>query len=288
MNALKDLLIARANGWDEEAAPDLEHYATLLGGEVDGDFVLCPSPGRPPDDRSCHVRFNRNGQPHIYDCEGSLGAAYAFVREKLKLAPPKPSADNTARALDILSEAYAANGTLVEKYLRGRALTLLPACLRYHPSLKHTDIGRWPAMVAERSDVEGRAVAVHRTYLTFGGKKAPVDPVRMDLGPAAGTAIRLSPLADELMIGEGIETTLSVIQVTGRAGWAAGSAVMMRKVLLPASVKTVIVLADGDEPGEKAAQFSARRWLREGRRVKIARAPRGKDFNDVLLEKAAP
>ena len=44
----------------------------------------------------------------------------------------------------------------------------------------------------------------------------------------------------------------------------------------------MIVLADGDEPGEAAAQDCARRWKREGRRVRIARPPHGMDFNDLL------
>jgi putative DNA primase/helicase len=44
----------------------------------------------------------------------------------------------------------------------------------------------------------------------------------------------------------------------------------------------VIVLADGDVPGEVAAQDSARRWQREGRSVRIARPPSGMDFNDLL------
>ena len=43
------------------------------------------------------------------------------------------------------------------------------------------------------------------------------------------------------------------------------------------------MLADGDEPGEAAAADGARRWKREGRRVRIARPPQGQDFNDLLL-----
>jgi hypothetical protein len=46
------------------------------------------------------------------------------------------------------------------------------------------------------------------------------------------------------------------------------------------------VLADGDVPGEAAAQNCARRWKREGRRVRIARPPQGLDFNDVLMRGA--
>jgi hypothetical protein len=33
----------------------LRRYAKLLGGEIVGDSVLCPGPGRPPDDRSLLV-----------------------------------------------------------------------------------------------------------------------------------------------------------------------------------------------------------------------------------------
>jgi DNA primase len=54
-------------------------------------------------------------------------------------------------------------------------------------------------------------------------------------------------------------------------------------VILPPEVKTVIVAADGDEGGEEAAQAAARRFIAEGRKVKIARPPQGLDFNNVLL-----
>ena len=51
-------------------------------------------------------------------------------------------------------------------------------------------------------------------------------------------------------------------------------------------MRDVIVLADGDDPGEAAARECAWRWKREGRRVRIARPPQGMDFNDMLLGRA--
>ena len=48
-------------------------------------------------------------------------------------------------------------------------------------------------------------------------------------------------------------------------------------------MRDVIVLADGDDPGEAAARDAALRWKRQGRRVRIARPPKGMDFNDMLL-----
>ena len=94
----------------------------------------------------------------------------------------------------------------------------MPPALRFHDMLRHAPTTTWyPVLVAERRDASGRLVALHRTFLRHDGSgKAQTDPVRMDLGPAKGTAIRLSPVSDELLIGEGIETTLSVMQSTGR------------------------------------------------------------------------
>jgi putative DNA primase/helicase len=85
------------------------------------------------------------------------------------------------------------------------------------------------------------------------------------------------------MIGEGIETCLAAMQATGHPAWAALSTSGLRALDLSATVREVIVLADGDDPGEAAARDCALRWMREGRHVRIARPPRGLDFNDVLL-----
>ena len=56
----------------------------------------------------------------------------------------------------------------------------------------------------------------------------------------------------------------------------------LRAVELPDAVREVIIAADNDEPGEKAALDAAQRFLAEGRRVKIARPSKGSDFNDLL------
>jgi putative DNA primase/helicase len=50
-------------------------------------------------------------------------------------------------------------------------------------------------------------------------------------------------------------------------------------------VRDVIVLADGDDPGEAAARDCGLRWKREDRQVRIARPPRGADFNDLLVSR---
>ena len=108
----------------------------------------------------------------------------------------------------------------------------------------------------------------------------------MMFGRCAGGAVRLGALGDNIMIGEGIETCLAAMQATGRSAWAALSTSNLRALDLPESVREVIVLADGDDPGEAAARDCAHRWKRKGRSVRIARPPRGLDFNDLLLGRA--
>jgi hypothetical protein len=268
----------------------LDDIAAQLGGEVIDGKVVCPSPGKPRDDRSCVIRIDPARPEHffVYACDGSEGAAYAAVRRALRLNEPDQLAafEKRQAALKIWNETVPARDSLVERYLASRAITIPPPdALRFHPDLYHRPSrSRWPAMVAARTDAAGGIVAIHRTYLRHDGcGKAPVELQRMELGSKAGTAIRLAPVADELMIGEGIETTLSVMQETDRPGWAAGSANDLRCVTLPPSVRSVIILADEDAVGRKAANDAARRFKIDGRKVRIAYPGPYKDFNDMLM-----
>src|SRR3989442_441418 len=85
-----------------------------------------------------------------------------------------------------------------------------------------------------------------------GGGKAPVTPQKMMLGPCRGGVVRLGPASHPLMVGEGIETCLAVMQEAGLPAWAALSTSGLRSLDLPSEIQEVIVLADGDEAGERA------------------------------------
>jgi putative DNA primase/helicase len=198
----------------------------------------------------------------------------------------KEELERTAAALAIWNSSRSAGGTTVEHYLRSRGIDLpVPDALRFHPGLKHPSGAHWPAMVAlVTRGVDGTPIAIHRTFLARDGLgKAPVDPQKMMLGPCRGGVVRLAEPADALMVGEGIETTVAAMVATGRPAWAALSTSGLRALDLPGGARDVIVLADADDAGEAAAQDCALRWKRQGRRVRIARPPRGLDFNDMLL-----
>ncbi len=219
------------------------------------------------------------------------GKAHSSLRKSRhrKVSPPRPDPDQAERsavALSIWHSAIPAERTPVEAYLASRGLTCsLPPSLRFHRGLKHPSGGTWPCMVAlVTRGADSAPLAIHRTFLSHEGRgKAPVEPKKMMLGPCRGGAVRLRAPGEVLMIGEGIETCLAAMQATVHPAWAALSTSGLRALVLPGSVRDVIVLADGDDPGEAAARDCALRWMREGRRVRIARPPRGLDFNDVLL-----
>jgi putative DNA primase/helicase len=198
-------------------------------------------------------------------------------------------ANRTQRALAIWQSSRQAQGTLVETYLASRGIHLPTSdALRSHSGLKHPSGVCLPAMVAlVTKGIDGTPIGVHRTFLTQDGSgKAPVDPQKMMLGPCRGGVVRLAEPGDGLMVGEGIETCLAAMQASGEAAWAALSTSGMRSLDLPDTLRNVILLADGDDPGEAAAQDCAWRWKGEGRRVRIARPPRGMDFNDLLVRRA--
>ena len=177
----------------------------------------------------------------------------------------EPDADvlkRSAAALAVWQASQTAGGTPVATYLRSRGLDLPSSpALRFHNGLKHPSGGVSPAIVTlVTRGATGLPIAIHRTFLARDGRRSePVDPAKMMLGPCRGGVVRLCEPGDMLMmVGEGIETCLAAIQATGKPAWAALSTSGLRSLDLPRDIRDVIVLADGDEPGEAAARSIAR------------------------------
>jgi hypothetical protein len=289
------------------ATRDAEAIAKALGGRRVGATWMAPCPAhddrRPSlaiadaDDGRILVKcFAGCSQDHLIDALRARGLWPGRASDD----PPTPSAEErqrreaeraedrkrrTEHVLRIWREARPAAGSPVALYLRSRGITIAPPpSLRFHPNLLHRPTGLYlPAMVAAVQDATRNIVAVHRTFLARDGSgKASVEPQRMLLGSSRGGAVRLAAAAPRLAIAEGIETALSVQQATAIATWAALSTSGMRGIVLPEIVDELLILADGDMSGEEAALAAAARFEREGRVVRIAKAPAGADFNDVL------
>jgi hypothetical protein len=164
----------------------------------------------------------------------------------------------------------------------------MPRVLRFIPLLMHREFGwPFPALIAGIQDVRVEFAGVQVTGLAADGRdKAPVEVARKTFGPARGGAVRLAPAGEVLVLAEGIETALSVQQATDLPTWAVLGTSNLVSVALPPGVREVIICADNDEPGVKAARSAAMRFYSEGRNVRIAYPSAGKDFNDLLRASA--
>jgi len=239
----------------------------------------------------CFAGCDQNAVVEALRCLGVWNDLHHPEARKHVLAGEQVSKhnDNSGRlasAARVWKMSCAAEGTLAEIYLQRRGLTLpIPSSVRFHHGLRHPDGLRWPAMVALVTDaIDSAPTAIHRTFLSRDGtSKAPVGPAKMMLGPCGGGVVRLGGAGRVLLIGEGIETSLSVLQATGCRTWAALSSSGLRRLALSDDEIDVVILADADAAGEAAAMAAARRWAREGRRVRVARPPAGLDFNDMLI-----
>jgi putative DNA primase/helicase len=194
-----------------------------------------------------------------------------------------------ARALAIWRDARDPQGTPAARYLAGRGIVLdhWPASLRYHARCSHPHGEPMPGMVALVEHVARGIIGIHRTYITPDYRRHD----RATLGPIGGGAIRLGmPSAGEwFAVGEGIETTLSVMVPCSMPGWAALSEGGIRTLVLPLEATHIVICADHDASGtgERAAHDAAERWLAEGRRVRIAMPPEpSSDFNDIIKTEA--
>jgi hypothetical protein len=283
-----------------------ETIAKTLGGRKAGSGWIARCPAHDDHNPSLSLSTGKDGkvllrchagcdQAQLINALRARGLWENHGRRAFKSGQPKsvPSehgdTERTEYALRIWRAAVPASNTLAESYLQSRGLRLpCVSTLRFHGGLKHPSGGTWPAMVTLITrGPDDVSLAIHRTFLARDGSgKAPVDPQKMMLGPCWGGAVRLAAHSGLLMVGEGIETCLAAMQATGNPAWAALSTSGLRALDLPGDVREVIVLADGDDPGEAAARESALRWQREGRRVRIARPPRGQDFNDMLTGRA--
>lgn len=205
-----------------------------------------------------------------------------------------------APALNIWRTAQPGAGTIVARYAASRGLVFdhWPSSLRFRPNCPRPrdDAGDLlpplPAMVALIEHAERGPIGVHCTYLRpDGSAKAdlPKKEQRACFGRVAGGAVRFGEPHPGLwlVIGEGIESTLSAALPCGLPAWAALSASGIEGLLLPSAATNIIIAADNDRNGrgQRAAHQAAAQWLAEGRCVRIALPPPGSDFNDVLTGK---
>jgi hypothetical protein len=235
-------------------------------------------------------------------------------RQHTKHPPPRPAKPDDAQKLEMAKRTWAAArsiaGTIAETYLNSRAIALIDdiiavGTLRFHAGCSLRIDGarqRRPALVAKMVDSRTNAFrGIHRTFLKSDGSgKDDTIPggARRMLGSPTGAVCKLSRDEDvttALGIGEGIETTLSLLQLPechGISVWACLSSTNLAAFRVLAGIEVLWIAVDKEASGEgeRAARQCAERWNAAGAECVLVRVktsdPKG-DLNDVIHERCA-
>ena len=159
----------------------------------------------------------------------------------------------------------------------------------------------YPAMISRVERVQDdascdpslQATGIHLTFLqgpNAAGRvgKALMAQNKLSLGQLRYGGVwflRLDEVGADIAVAEGIETALSVQQMTGLPTVAALSAAGMQTFKWPPQVRRIWIAADRDEAGSRAASHLRCRAEEHGLDAHIRFPANGRnDFNDLLKE----
>ncbi|HTO65138.1 MAG TPA: toprim domain-containing protein [Bradyrhizobium sp.] len=224
----------------------------------------------------------------------SLPRAEPRGRSPRPVRTPIPAGSReAARRLFAISQPI--RRTVVDIYLGNRGIEAVhdAGALRFHPRCYYRPDDNlptetWPAMIAAVTDLEDRLTGAHRTWLDPDGfseatlGKAPIDTPRRAMGSLLGHAVRFGAADEVLVVGEGIETMLSLRCALPAMPMAAAlSANHLAALLLPSTLRRLYIARDADASGDMALVALTERAEAAGIEA-LALSPRMGDFNEDL------
>ena len=139
--------------------------------------------------------------------------------------------------------------------------------------------GQYPVMLGAVTSSEGALVALHRTYISDIGQKAPVPcPKKLSRtsGLLAGASIKLfepTTINGKLTLGvaEGIETALACYLASGIPTWSCVSASGIKSFQWPDGLQSLVIFGDNDASGvgQSAARELAGRAAAAGLECRV-------------------
>ncbi|WP_348653210.1 toprim domain-containing protein [uncultured Sulfurimonas sp.] len=178
------------------------------------------------------------------------------------------------------------------QYLKNRGITSCPDSLKEAELYYFEDgikTGPFTTMVALITNNLGKGVSYHLTYthkqhkLKCSAPKKIMTPVI----PMKGAYVELYPVEEHICVAEGIETALSIHDLTGLPVISALNAQNLSALSLPSLVKKVEIWGDNDASycGQRASYALAEQLTRKGVEVIVHIPPTvGKDWLDTLNE----
>ncbi len=280
----------------------LRTIVQTLGGDLydRGRRANIPAPGHSPRDRSVSLLLQDNRiivhtfgdgdwravldhlrEHQLIDAANaplSLGGA---AREAAK-AESHTDLERRDAAMRLWEAGRAVRSTPSERHCRLRGITRnLPGAdaLRHHSEAPiaayRQSRYRRPALLAGIQSPDGHYTAVEVTYLAPNGRRAEdLRLSRKTVGPSpGGCAVRLDPAAPEMLVGEGVFTTLSASQRFALPGWALMSTRNLRVWTPPHGVRSVLIAADRGKDGEASADRLQQRLCEAGVAASVALPP---------------
>lgn len=264
---------------------DLVDLVGSLGGTWHGRTAMCRCPAHA--DRTPSLSIRQGNRGILVTC--FAGCDREDILRELRRVPsrgrfaytdsPGGQSGNAGRLWD---EAFPVQGTLAERYLAMRYLWPISDDLRFHPRCPYRP-KPWttyhPALlVAVREGL--RLTAVQRIFL---------DPAtaryRMKLmigRPARGAWQGGGQRRGVLALAEGFETARAFSILKDLPCWASLGAKRLDQLLLPSSVKSLILAVDNDAEGELAAERATLRYARPGLEITNMPPDGVKDWAKVL------
>lgn len=156
-------------------------------------------------------------------------------------------------------------GTPGEIYLRARGITIEPPpFVRFGtvPSWRDKETGEWgrnrPALVCGAQDGTGAVVGIQRIFFPGDDPSLGRKDCKLSLGTIKGAALRLAPAEPVIIMAEGPEDGLSIMQEgPGLPVWVPFGTSMMPSVQLPPIVRKVIIAEQNNTAGRIAASKAA-------------------------------
>jgi hypothetical protein len=305
---------------------DDEDFVASLADNVAPLTELVSLPLTPDNKASCP--FHDDVEPsctiypdhfHCYGCgehgsrldwltraEGMTAAeAVAFIKDWPGAPTQAPQngnddAEKLAFIKSIWILAQPLRGSMAERYLdetRHIDITKLPEdihrSLRFHPACVFGSSTQ-PCLIAlMRDPLSDEPVGIQRIALELCDGRVEKIERRM-LG--RGGVVKLWPAGSQLVVGEGLETTLAAATRIPYAGaplqpaWAVLSSKKLKTLPVIPGVEQLILLIDNDsnQEGQQAAAHVAACWRAQGRTVMpLMPATADTDFNDLIMKEDA-
>lgn len=141
-----------------------------------------------------------------------------------------------------------------------------------------------PALLAAISDKDGAFTAVEVTYLAPDARRAiDLRLSRKTVGSSPpNSAVRIDAAAPQMLVGEGLFTTLSASARFGLPAWALMSTRNLRHWRPPQGVREVLIAADRGVDGEASAEQLRAGLAAAGLKARVALPPEGfGDWNEA-------